>query len=405
MAAGLVWALRHLGTTRQRAGTTITGQGLYYLAFLAVVFTVAFLGRVNLLMILAGMVLGPLWFSWRWVAADLRGLELGRRMPRSICAGDLLLVDLELANRRRAGSWAVWVQERISREGGAEGAGPLEPSVYFPYVAPGQSRRRTYRARLPQRGRYRFDRPAVFTRFPFGLFRRTTFLGQAQTLWVYPRLGQLSPQWAARHREWFEGSQRRERRHGRTSGDFYGVRPWRSGDSRRHIHWRSSARRGTLVVRQFDRHRNPDVAILVDLWQPRDAQPEDLDNVELAVSFAATLVADLCRKGGANLVVGTTADEGLLCGPASAALLQDALEALAVAQASPTDRLADWLARATRGIEPGSQLILVSTRSLDLADRQRFGLLWDDPARRALVSRMRVISAAEEHFQEYFQPA
>ena len=196
------------------------------------------------------------------------------------------------------------------------------PSVYFSYVAAGQSRCRTYRGRLPQRGRYRFSPPAVSTRFPFGLFRRTVFAGPADTLIVFPRLGRLTRRWLARQHETFEGASRRERRYGPLSGDFFGVRPWQSGDSRRHVHWRSTAQHQSLVVRQFDRQRNPDVAILLDLWQPKRPLAEHLENVELAVSFAATVVADTCRKGGGNLLVQTTAGGPGVRGPASAAMLE-----------------------------------------------------------------------------------
>lgn len=387
----------------RRAGTVICGEGLYYLVILALVFFVALVGEVNLLMILAGMFVGPLWFSWRLVAATLRGLEVRRRMPHSICAGDLLLVDLELVNtRRRLGSWAVAVQEQIRREGTPAGTDPLQPSVYFSYVAAGQSRYRTYRGRLPQRGRYRFAPLAVSTRFPFGFFRRTVLAGSTDTLIVYPRLGRLTPRWLARKHESFEGSHRRERRHGRTSGDFFGVRPWRPGDTRRHIHWRSSLRRGTLVVRQFDQHHNRDVAILLDLWQPKRPQAEHLENVELAVSFAATVVADTCRKGGGNLLVGTTAGGPLVRGPASTALIDNAMENLASAEGSPEDRLPELLDRALGAVDPGTEVVLVTTRTVDLGDRDRFAVLWNDPSRRAVASRMRVISTADEGLAEYF---
>jgi uncharacterized protein (DUF58 family) len=394
---------------RRRVGTSICGEGLYYLAFVALVFFVALVGEVNLLMVLAGMFVGPAWFGWRLVARTLRGLEVRRRMPRSICAGDLLLVDLELVNpRRRLGSWAVEVEERIRSEGSGAGTGVLRPSVYYPYVPAGQSRCRTYRGRLPQRGRYRFARAAVSTRFPFGFFRCTVLLGPEDTLVVYPRLGRLTPRWLARHRESFEGSHRRERRHGRTSGDFFGVRPWRSGDERRHIDWRSSARHGSLVVRQFERHRTRDVAILVNLWQPKRPSAEHLANVELAVSFAATVVADTCRKGGGNLLVGTTAGRApsggwsWVRGPASAALEHSAMENLAVAEASPEDRLADLLDRALGTIDPGTEVVLVTTQAVDLTDAERFAVLWRDPARRSLAGGIRVISTADEGLAEYF---
>ena len=102
------------------------------------------------------------------------------------------------------------------------------------------------------------------TRFPFGLFSRTITVGETETLTVLPRLGHLTESWAARRLEAFAGADRRRGLAG-PEGDFYGVREWRSGDGRRLVHWRRSARLDRLVVRQFERPRNRDVAVLLDL--------------------------------------------------------------------------------------------------------------------------------------------
>jgi len=389
----------------RRPRTTLCREGIYYLLLAAFVFAGATLGDVNLLMLLAGMLVGPVWLSWRLVTKTLRGITVRRHLPRGVCAGDLLVVKLELANsRRRLGSWAVVIEEEVRREDDGRRGHVFRPTAFFSYVPARQTRERTYRGRLPQRGRYRFQVPTVSTRFPFGLFRRTIRAGAPDVLVVYPRLGRLTQRWLTRHREWFEGTHRREHRHGRVSGDFYGVRPWRSGDSRRLIHWRSSARHGTLVVRQFEQHRNRDLAVLVDLWQPERPQPGDRENVELAVSFAATVVADACRRGGGNLFVSTTAPGGQdLHGPASALLVHDVMEHLAVAEASDGDRLPDLLQRALTAVEPGTETVLVTTRTIDLGDVARFPALAADSHPRSGAPRIRVINASGDSLNDYFQ--
>ena len=390
---------------RRRSGTSLCGEGWYYLLVLAFVLTAAMLREMNLMLVLVGMLVGPLLFSWRLVVATLRGLEVRRKMPPEICAGDLLVVNVELANtRRRLGSWAVALREQIRAEAGPGRGQSIRPTVFFVYVPAGRARSGVYRGRLPQRGRYRFGPLRLSTRFPFGLFERRITLDQTDTLTVFPRLGRLTHAWITRHHQAFEGTQRRERRHSRVTGEFYGVREWRGGDSRRWIHWRSSARHGTLVVRQFEQHRNRDVAVLVDLWQPPRPNSEDLENVELAISFAATVVADLCRKGGSNVLVGTTGTQPECTGgPASPALMQGAMERLAVAEASSEDRLPALLEQALAQIEPGTEVVLVSTRANDLSDAARFPVLWRDPARRAMVRRVRTINTAGNELADYFQ--
>jgi uncharacterized protein (DUF58 family) len=324
-------------------------------------------------------------------------------MPHEICAGDMLIVTLELVNgRRRLGSWALVVEEHIQREEGA-GRRPVHASVLFPYVPTGQARVRTYRGRIYQRGRYRLGPLKITTRFPFGFFRRVTSIEQSDWLMVFPRLGRLTRQWRARHHESFEGVNRRERQHGGTAGDYYGVRPWRRGDSRRLIHWRSSARHGTLVVRQFDLQRNRDLAILIELWQPDLPESEHLENVELAVSFAATVVAEACRKGGSDLILGTTARPAdCLRGPASAALLHDAMETFATAEADSRDHLPALLDSALKEADRGTEIVLISTRPIDLADAARFGAVYADPSRRPMLGQVRTVNTADAGLAQYF---
>jgi len=395
--------LRRAG--RRWSGTAFCKEGWYYLLVLAFVFTAAMLQEMNLMLVLVGMLIGPLLFSWRLVVVTLRGLEVRRRMPRGVCAGDLLVTSVELANlRSRIGSWAVVVQDQIRVEAGPGRGRFIQPTVFFWYVPAGESRQAVYRGRLPQRGRYRFGPLRLWTRFPFGLFQRRSSAKETSVLTVFPRLGRLTRGWIRRHHEAFKGTERRERRHSRITGEFYGVREWRTGDSRRWIHWRSSARHGTLVVRQFEQQRTRDVAVLVDLWQPDLPEPDHLDAVELAVSFAATVAADVCRKGGSDLLVAATgAKPESAGGPASLALLQAAMERLAVAEAASEDRLPALFEHVLGRIEPGTEVVLVSTRSNDLSDVGRFPMLWRDPARRALARRIRTINAADEQLAKYFQ--
>jgi len=384
--------------------TNISREGWYYLLVVILVFGGAMLREVNLLLMLAGMLAGPLLFSWRIVRLSLRGLVVERKVPHGVCAGDLLVASVHLKNtRRRFGSWGVVVEEQIQREGSGRRERAIRPNVLYPYVRAGESRKGGYRGRLVRRGLYRLGPMRVSTRFPFGLLCRTITTDETATLTVLPRQGQLTQRWSARRREAFAGAHRRERRHG-LEGDFFGTREWRSGDSRRWIHWRSSARRGALVVRQFEQPRNQDLALLVDLWQPKKPAPEQLDNVELAVSFAATVVADLCRKGGSNLWLGTTGQETqAMRGPTSAILLNDAMQHLALAEAHRDDGLPELLKTALTEIDPGTEVVLVSTRPVDLADTERFAALWSDPNSRSLVRRIRCIDTSSEELDDYFQ--
>ncbi len=407
LAASLGWmtALRQTAT-----GTVLTREGWYYLVVFTLVLGGAVMREVNLLLILAGMLTGPLVLGWWVLRRSLRGLSVWRHVPEGASAGDLIVGQVHLQNERpRLGCWAIVVEDSLERLAGPHNQGrqprtrPVRPSVLFPYVPAGRSARSIYRGRLPERGRYRLGPLRVSTRFPFGLMRKTISVGAQETLTVFPRLGQLTQRWMARRREAFSGTHRRELHPG-AEGDFHGVRPWQEGDPMRWIHWRTTARLGTPVVRQLEQPRNRDLALVLDLWQPAAPETADRENTELAVSFTATVIADMCRRGGSNLLLATAADRPLILqGPASAALMHSMMEQLAVVEASEEDRLPELLAESLRHIAPGAELVLVSTRPVRMDDAIRFHTLTRDPNRRAALRGMRIVDTSHADLETYYR--
>nr|WP_240898173.1 DUF58 domain-containing protein [Agromyces luteolus] len=73
---------------------------------------------------------------------------------------------------------------------------------------------------------------------------------------------------------------------------FHALREYQPGDDRRYIHWRSSAKTGTFMVRQFEETRRSRLMVLLDL--AADAY-EDEEDFELAVSVAASIGARAIR--------------------------------------------------------------------------------------------------------------
>ena len=135
--------------------------------------------QVNLLLVLAGMIAGPLVVSAWMARRTLRGLAVRRKLPQQLAAGEMLLAGLTVDNpRRRLGAWAVVVEDEVQREGDGPHDGVQRPRVIFPYVPAGHERKATYRGAMPRRGRYRFGPLRLSTRFPFGLFAVTHQVGR-----------------------------------------------------------------------------------------------------------------------------------------------------------------------------------------------------------------------------------
>jgi uncharacterized protein (DUF58 family) len=386
-----------------RGRTAICREGWYLVFLLVAVGTWAILREANLLLIAVGMLLGPLVLNWRLAVATLRGIEVRRRIGTGGYAGGWLTVEVELRNtRRRLGSWMLVVRDWIQREVPSTGSDRLRPRVLFSHVSAGDTQRQVYRISLDQRGRYGVGPIVVSTRFPFGLFRRTVEIDHRQDTVVYPRLGSLSPAWRQGYQEAPQG-QRGIQRPTRAVGDFFAVRQWQSGDSIRCVHWRGTARHGQLMVRQFEQPGEHNTALLLDLWQPAKPTEEQLENVELAVSFTATIIADTCRVQRSRLLLAIGGPNPVcVSGIAASSLMRDALEKLAVAEASPEDWRSELFEAAGRHIGPAEEIVLVSTRDARWKATPPDAAVEALPGDATAGARVREVHPGEHEFYEYF---
>ena len=151
----------------------------------------------------------------------------------------------------------------------------------------------------PRRGKYRFRDLDLGTRAPFGFIERRVTVPLADEIVIYPKIGRLTRRWFQLQR--LANENRMGKRHDRSSQqeEYHGLRDYRPGDSPRWIHWRTSARRGELMVKEFEQQNEQELALLIDPWQPRTKVPAELrDAMELAISLAATVCLETCRRQG-----------------------------------------------------------------------------------------------------------
>jgi uncharacterized protein (DUF58 family) len=375
-------------------------EGFYYTLVVAAVLTGAIARQLNLLMLVGSLLAGPLLFAalYGWLA--LRRVRAERKLPTHLRADERLVVDLMLTNRRGWLSvWGIKVEDTARHESPL--AEPARASVFFPMIVPHATRQAAYSGILPRRGRYHFGPLRLSTRFPMGLFRHTVVLEQRESLLVHPKLGRLSRNWAEVARETPLGGPRMQRR-GLLEAEFYGIRDWRAGDSRRWIHWRTSARRGSLVVRQFEQRRSEDLAVLIDLWQPSDPRRQDLDNVEIAISFAATLIADACREPGRQLTLALGGGESLFsAGAAGPAFFREQMDALALATPHHETSFPRALSHALAMTSASVGTLIISTRDVDWE-----ALRSTAAARDAQLDgrTLRIVNVADAELSRYFTP-
>jgi len=269
------WVLRETWA-RIRAWRRIrftSGGVVFTLGTVAVGFAAMNTGN-NLLYLLLGSMLGFIAVSGWLSEQAIRGLRVARRAPRAVTVGHDLRLAYEITNRkRRLPSLAV----EISEEG-------LPEKAFLAHVhAGGHATARSVNS-FVRRGIYPLGSITLSTGFPFGLFRKERDIHLPGEIIVWPRTDR-----AVREPAPGAGKVPRTgmsvRGASGSRGEYRSLRDYRAGDDSRDIHWKSSARMRTPVIREYERDGAETRWICLDLkGEPGEA-------AEVAVEVAASLAA------------------------------------------------------------------------------------------------------------------
>jgi len=132
---------------------------------------------------------------------------------------------------------------------------------------------------------------------PVGLVRRELVWTGVEELFVHPRTIGIPSMSTGFIRD-LEGNPTRDLSNNDVS--FHALREYTPGDERRYIHWKSTAKTGTYMVRQFEETRRSHLVIALSL---ASADYESEEEFEMAVSVAGSLGARAIRDARTVTVV------------------------------------------------------------------------------------------------------
>lgn len=319
------------------------------------------------------------------------GLTGARRLPTLCGVGETVPVTLTLTNSARLSKPSLRLSDRLPRR--LRPAGERAPVLLG--LRPRESREVTYSLEPERRGRYLVGPTLVETTDPLGFYAFMTRVGGQSELSVYPMPlplrrvfleGAAAPGWRSQDAARLRG----------IGTEFHGVREYQSGDELRHVHWRTTARRGALSVAEYAQGANRDVVVALDL--SRAAYADTGEGRESALEYAVTLAVSLCdfllRRGRAVRLL-TPMDGDDPAPPSSGpAQLPRILDVLVDAEADAPQSLAEALAGSRLRLEPGTTLVYITPAVGDPAlaaalragaarGAQVFGLALDGPSFRA----------------------
>jgi uncharacterized protein (DUF58 family) len=221
-----------------------------------------------------------------WTRLAGRPVELRRRLPGGDrFAGDDVHVRLEVVGPRRLPA-TVLLRERIGKLGERETPVPRGKAAY---VLEG----------LP-RGRYAFEDTTAVIEDPLGFDRVELPLPTPGALLVYPCLAELERLFSETGGAVRDGKRLLLRR---PSGfDLHSVREYQQGESLRMVHWRSTAKRAQLMVKELEDSPRDEVAVVLD------ADPSAVvgESFETQVRAAGSLLLAHARRGRRSLLVMNT---------------------------------------------------------------------------------------------------
>jgi uncharacterized protein (DUF58 family) len=314
--------------------------------------------------LLAGIVvlLGVLGASFGWqeskIAAMMGGLLLLIAVA-FILGRSVYEVRLDL-NRTRV---AVGDRAVGSMDVANAATKPLLPSAmelpvgaataYFhiPRLAPGQVHEDLFTIPTQRRAVIQVGPVRSIRQDPFALLRRQVKWTEAQDLFVHPRTTALEGSSSGFIRD-LEGLPTRDLSSSDVS--FHALRDYVVGDDRRHIHWKSTARTGELMVRQFEETRRSHLAIALSTNTQEFATESDF---ELAVSVAASIGLQAVREQRNLTVISQD-------GPARTETGRNLLDDLTRIVGRPQRANLIDLARTTSDAVPNASVFFLVTGSL-----------------------------------------
>lgn len=237
--------------------------------------------------------------SYLWVRSQAPAVSLTRRRIGAILvAGDLLQEEFELTNSSPLPVlWAEFVDESTLPE----------YTVGRVIACSGDSFYR-WRAEIlcKQRGVFRLGPHTLRLQDPLGVFVMTVVNRAVDAVLIYPRVVHLPPLQLPRGNA--QGSDRQRRP---LLGNLPAatISEYRHGDSLRHVHWASTARRGQMMVKDLEAEPSGNIWLVLDLDRKVQQGDGPMGTLEHGIMITASLAADLL-SGGDQRAVGLLAFGG-----------------------------------------------------------------------------------------------
>jgi uncharacterized protein (DUF58 family) len=280
-------------------GFTLRGRSFNAAGLTAVLCGIV-LGERDLVRIGALIVLLPM-VAALWIARSGNRLGLARTLGATqVEVGQRAVVHLELTNVGPT-TGVLLIEEQIPWALGSR------PRFVIDAMRPGWSRKVEYPVQAEVRGKYEIGPLRVRVGDPFGLIELHRTFTKTASLVVIPATEPLPaiPLMGA----WTGTGDNRPRPFASGGAADVTVRDYRVGDDLRRVHWRSTARVGTLMVRLEEQPWQSRCTLFIDNRARVHRGQGPHSSLERAVTAAASLAVHLSAQGFQVRLVSATGEE------------------------------------------------------------------------------------------------
>ncbi len=386
----------------------LTREGAIYLVVLMFIAAGALLRNINLLILMTGIMVAPMLIGWRISLAMLKRLRLKRTLPKICFAQQPFEVNWEAKNERPTlSTWQLVLRDQCTRVISTPSAQrPEMVRIQFPVIRPSESVFQTYKACVDTRGEYEFGPVVIRTRFPFGLLQAVLEVSAKETVFVAPALGNLTTSWDRRLLSKASGTSAVKRKRGLVDDEFFALRSWRSGDSLKQIHWRTTAKYAHPMVKQFDTRTDKDFVLILDLFSPDLLTTTGLhhERIERMLSFGSTLFSRIQGHVFGQMSIAVCgAETPILSDNVYSRIAFEVFKSLATASGSSNPQTLKAMLEVGNRASQGTPIYVFSSRPfadslldcLTSAERVRY---------RSLEQWIRWVEVSSAEFREIFQP-
>ncbi len=230
--------------------------------------------------------------SYLWTVLVLRNIKTEiRTLPSKSQAGDTISTQITLINTSRIPRLMLNIKELSDVPGYVnQSIVNLLPHKHLPIEA---------RVLFPKRGQYHLGHYQISAGDPLGLFKTERFSGTTQSIVVFPATLEI-PFFDPMH---FLNPGFGPGRYVslQTSTNVASIRDYVSGDSLKHVHWRTTAHSSRMMVKVYDPDRTQNSAkniwVVCDMHSSVQACKELDSTEEYTITIAASIVKKYIEQG------------------------------------------------------------------------------------------------------------